>query len=214
MEWVLASNIARRLKDLRQVMGWSHDDMADLVGRSPELIDDWERGKKEPPQSALKRLADEFEWSVAMFVEGGPMPSDVPDVIARAPQSGRAPSPPPRDRPPPARGAKRRTQPSPPAAKRRAAPSPAPPPRRAAAGAGWLLGEAPNAEQRFRSFLRGIASTAEAMVGDPSAVPSEEARQTQLAACRMAMRSCELAGQPVPEFVHHVHNQLIKGEFR
>lgn len=198
-------------------MGWSRDHMADLVGRSPDLIDDWERGKKEPPQSALKRLADEFDWSVAMFVEGGPMPSEVPDVIARAPQRSRVPGPPPPNRPPPARGAKRPAQAPPPPAKPRAvpsAPAPPPPPGRPADVAGWLVGEAADAEQRFRSFIGGIASTAEAMVGDPTAVPSEETRQTQLAACRMAMRCCELAGQPVPEFVHRVHNQLIRGEFR
>jgi hypothetical protein len=54
----------------------------------------------------------------------------------------------------------------------------------------------------------------EAMVEDPSPVPTEETHQTQLAARRVAMRSCELAGQPVPAFVRRIHNELIKGEFR
>ncbi len=78
---------------------------------------------------------------------------------------------------------------------------------------GWLFGDPTFAEQQFIAFLRNIERTTRAMVGDPDLFAAEEHRINQLAVCRAAMRSAELAGRPVPTWLTRIHNEVIGGEF-
>ena len=64
---------------------------------------------------------------------------------------------------------------------------------------------------QFRTTMRNIYIMALTLMGDVAAPPSEEIRQVQLAVCRMAIRSSELAGTGIPAFVIDVYNELIKG---
>ena len=81
-------------------------------------------------------------------------------------------------------------------------------------GPGWLWGDPTEAESQFLSFLRNIERTTRAMVGNPDLFSAEETRINQLAVCRAAMKSHELAGEPVPEWLHRIYNELISGSFR
>jgi len=77
LQWVLASDIARRLVDLREVMGWTQPELGRQVRRGYRQVLAWEKGKVEPPKRVLEELADSHRWPLAIFSEGGPMPSDV-----------------------------------------------------------------------------------------------------------------------------------------
>ncbi len=213
MDWVVASNIGRRLQDLRSTMNWSQQDLADLLGRDLGTIAEWEKGTEPPPKSALDRLADEFDWTVSMFVEGGPMPSDVLETEEPEPEPEAVPTPEP---------AGRRARPKAQGGSRRAKP------KKKADGsqvhsqtvdmrqvhAGWLFDDPETAELRFRKLLRNVEDTARAMVGKSAGVPREETKQIQLALCRLAMLLCELAEEPVPSFIHQAQNDLIRNAFR
>lgn len=80
-------------------------------------------------------------------------------------------------------------------------------------GPGWVFGDPTEAEAQFRTFLRATERTLRAMVGRPDLFATEELRVNQLAACRAAMRSAELAGRPVPAWLHQVYNEVISGTF-
>jgi transcriptional regulator with XRE-family HTH domain len=82
-----------------------------------------------------------------------------------------------------------------------------------AEAAGWMWGEPSEAEEQFRTVIRNIEHTLRGMVGEPARVSDESLRKLRLAACRAAMESAELAGRPVPEFVHRVYNEVIEGRF-
>jgi transcriptional regulator with XRE-family HTH domain len=215
VDWVVASNIGRRLKDLRETMNWSQQDLADLLDRDLSTVAKWEKGSEPPPKSALDRLADEFDWTVSMFVEGGPMPSDVLESEEPEPEP-EAPPPEPVER----KG--RRSAPKASGGSRPAAPK-----EEGASSqvhsqtidmrqvhAGWLFDDPETAERRFRKLLRNVEETARAMVGKHAGVPREETKQIQLALCRLAMLLCELAEEPVPSFIHEAQNELIKNAFR
>jgi transcriptional regulator with XRE-family HTH domain len=215
VDWVVATNIGDRLKDLRGTMNWSQQDLAGLLDRDLGTVAKWEKGVEPVPKSALDRLAEAFDWTVTMFVEGGPMPSDVLEPpVAEAEPTPEVPDI------APARGAGRRP-------KRGARPQPAKRAKKADSSqlpsqtidmrqvrAGWLFEDPETAEKRFRRLLRNVEETARAMVGNRAGVPREETKQIQLALCRLAMLLCELAEEPVPEFVHAIQNELIRGVFR
>ncbi len=82
------------------------------------------------------------------------------------------------------------------------------------APAGWLFGDPAEAEDQFLTFLRNIERTTRAMIGNPDLFSSEENRINQLAVCRAAMRSAELAGRPVPAWLTRIYNEVIGGTFR
>ena len=78
---------------------------------------------------------------------------------------------------------------------------------------GWLFGDPTFAEEQFVAFLDNIERTTRAMVGDPDLFAAEEHRINQLAVCRAAMRSAELAGRPVPRWLTRIHNEMLGGGF-
>lgn len=79
---------------------------------------------------------------------------------------------------------------------------------------GWLFGDPIEAEEQFLSFLRNIERTTRAMIGNPDLFSIEENRLNQLAVCRAAMRSAELAGRPVSAWLTRIYNEVIGGTFR
>ncbi|MEO8227628.1 MAG: hypothetical protein ABI637_09355 [Gemmatimonadota bacterium] len=79
---------------------------------------------------------------------------------------------------------------------------------------GWLFADAAEAEGQFGTFLRHIERTTRAMVGNPVLFSAEENRINQLAVCRAALRSAELAGRPVPAWLTRIYNEVIGGSFR
>lgn len=79
---------------------------------------------------------------------------------------------------------------------------------------GWLFADPGEAEGQFVTFLRNIERTTRAMVGNPDLFSAEENRINQLAVCRAALRSAELAGRPVPAWLTRIHNEVIGGSFR
>ena len=77
MAWIRATNIAERMSDLRDAMGWDQADVAKLVDRTWQTVSDWERGLRPPPSKVLTRLAREQGWPITIFTEGGPMPASI-----------------------------------------------------------------------------------------------------------------------------------------
>ena len=77
MAWIRATNIAERMSDLRDAMGWDQADVAKLVDRTWQTVSDWERAVRPPPKNVLVRLAREQSWPITIFTEGGPMPASV-----------------------------------------------------------------------------------------------------------------------------------------
>lgn len=75
--WEMASDIGRRLKDLRTALGWTQSDLGREVGRkSYKTISEWEAGVRAPDPDLLETLARRHGWPLAIFAEGGPMPSE------------------------------------------------------------------------------------------------------------------------------------------
>lgn len=77
MAWIRAANIAERMSDLRDAMGWDQADVANLVDRTWQTVSDWERRVRPTPRKVLARLAREQGWPITIFTEGGPMPASV-----------------------------------------------------------------------------------------------------------------------------------------
>ncbi len=83
MTWVLASDIAERIRDLRRVLSGEPDrvvpqeELGKRAGVRPSQVSQWERGAQKPSRSRLERWAEREGWPVTIFAEGSPMPSDV-----------------------------------------------------------------------------------------------------------------------------------------
>ena len=81
MNWVVASNIAERIKDLRQALGGGRrllqSDLATRAGVRTSQVSQWERGAQQPSRSRLERWAEREGWPHSIFEEGAPLPSEV-----------------------------------------------------------------------------------------------------------------------------------------
>lgn len=80
MDWEIAANFGKRIKDLRDALGGPGKPLSQeaLAGRAqvnPQQISNWEGGRQRPHQKSLTRWANREGWSVDIFAEGGPMPS-------------------------------------------------------------------------------------------------------------------------------------------
>jgi transcriptional regulator with XRE-family HTH domain len=76
----IAHDIVARLADLMRVLGLSKSKqtrLAKSAGVRPESVSGWMTGKHRPTWSRLKEWAEREGWPVAIFAEGGPMPSAV-----------------------------------------------------------------------------------------------------------------------------------------
>lgn len=73
--WTPAENIGTRIKDLRTALGLDQRPFGELAGVGYTQVSEWENGKATPPRGRLERLARRLELPLAIFEEGGPMPS-------------------------------------------------------------------------------------------------------------------------------------------
>ena len=99
MTWTVASDIAHRVKNLREFLGGGsgrpvlQEDLARRVGVRTSQISQWERGAQRPSRNRLERWADREGWPIEMFQEGAPMPAKVlAPSPSSAPQLGRGSS--------------------------------------------------------------------------------------------------------------------------
>ena len=87
-EWVTATNIAVRIRDLRKALsgGLTQRQLAVRAGVSGKQVSKWEKGNQVPAQPRLSSWAEREGWPIAIFTEGGPMPASVVNgpVIKRA----------------------------------------------------------------------------------------------------------------------------------
>ena len=74
MAWTLAINISERIKDLREVLGMTQAELANLFGVSAGQVSSWERAKQKPYLKNLRRVAAQHDWPLEIFMEDGPMP--------------------------------------------------------------------------------------------------------------------------------------------
>ena len=84
MGWKLAADFPDRIRSLRDVLGMTQAELANLFGVSSGQISSWERGLQKPHKKNLRRVAQEQGWPFEIFTEGGPMP---PDAVSLAPNS-------------------------------------------------------------------------------------------------------------------------------
>ena len=95
MTWTVASNIADRVKNLREFLGGGsgrpviQEELAKRAGVRTSQISQWERGAQRPSRNRLERWAEREGWPIEMFQEGAPMPAI---VLARS-VSGETPFP-------------------------------------------------------------------------------------------------------------------------
>ena len=77
MAWKLASDFPDRIRNLRDALGMTQAELANLFGVSSGQVSSWERGLQKPHKKNLRRWASEHGWPLNIFAEGGPMPLDV-----------------------------------------------------------------------------------------------------------------------------------------
>ena len=78
-EWVTATNIAVRIRDLRKALsgGLTQRQLAVRAGVSGKQGSKWEKGNQVPAQPRLSSWAEREGWPITIFTEGGPMPASV-----------------------------------------------------------------------------------------------------------------------------------------
>lgn len=74
---MVAGNIAERLEDLRKHLGLRQPAFAKLFGRGRKQASAWKNSRQSPPPAVLEWAAEQHDWPLEMFAEGGPMPSTV-----------------------------------------------------------------------------------------------------------------------------------------
>lgn len=57
---VVGAEPVKTIRQLREEKGWTHLQLANMIGASPSSIYVWESGRKEPRVSHLRALADAF----------------------------------------------------------------------------------------------------------------------------------------------------------
>ncbi len=81
MSWILAADIAERIRDLRSVLSTgpksslSQEELGRRAGVRPSQVSQWERGVQQPSKSRLESWAEREGWPVTIFAEGSPSPS-------------------------------------------------------------------------------------------------------------------------------------------
>ena len=90
MSWKRASDLAARLRAVREGLGLTQEAFAEQVGVVAQSISDYENGRSQPSRSRLERLARQLSIPVSVFREGGPDPRAAVER-ARMPQDGRSP---------------------------------------------------------------------------------------------------------------------------
>ena len=78
-EWVTATNIAVRIRDLRKALsgGLTQRQLAVRAGVGSKQVSKWEKGNQVPAQPRLSSWAEREGWPITIFAEDGPMPASV-----------------------------------------------------------------------------------------------------------------------------------------
>lgn len=71
---LLATDIGNRLRELREAMEWTQEDLGRELGRGRQSVLHWEAGKVKPPRHRLEEFCRRHRWPLEMFTEGGPRP--------------------------------------------------------------------------------------------------------------------------------------------
>lgn len=74
---MVAGNIAERLENLRKCLGLKQPGFAKLFGRGRKQASAWKHKRQTPPPAVLEWAAQQNGWPLAIFAEGGPMPSEI-----------------------------------------------------------------------------------------------------------------------------------------
>jgi len=74
---LLATDIGNRLRELREALDWTQDDLGKELGRGRQSVLHWEAGRVKPPRRRLKELCRRHHWPLEMFEEGGPRPREL-----------------------------------------------------------------------------------------------------------------------------------------
>lgn len=72
MSWKRASDLAARLRAVREGLSLTQAAFGELVGVTGQSVSDWENGRQVPSRSRLERLARQVGITSAVFREGGP----------------------------------------------------------------------------------------------------------------------------------------------
>jgi transcriptional regulator with XRE-family HTH domain len=73
----VASDVGRRLAELRELLGETQRDFAARFGRGWKQVSMWERGHQRPRPSVLVLAAQKNGWPLGIFEEGGPRPAEI-----------------------------------------------------------------------------------------------------------------------------------------
>lgn len=82
-------SLSKNLKELRIESGLSQAQLAEKTGLSQSAIARWELGKTEPTASAIELLADFFNISTEILLQGDSaiLPSEPPEIVAPLPSN-------------------------------------------------------------------------------------------------------------------------------
>ena len=64
-------NFSKKLKALREIKGWSQEELARRLGVSRSKIGNYEQGTREPGFEDLEAIADIFNCTIAFLIEDG-----------------------------------------------------------------------------------------------------------------------------------------------
>ena len=63
------NDLAEKIKALRDLKGWSQEDLAERLGISRSAVGNYEQGTREPDIETLENLADTFNCTMSYLVE-------------------------------------------------------------------------------------------------------------------------------------------------
>ncbi len=75
--WELAADIGNRLRELREALDWTQEDLGKELGRGRQSVLHWEAGRVKPPRHRLEELCRRHHWPLEVFAEGGLRPREL-----------------------------------------------------------------------------------------------------------------------------------------
>lgn len=63
------NDLANKIKALRDLKGWSQEDLAERLGISRSAVGNYEQGTREPDYETLENLADTFNCTMSYLLE-------------------------------------------------------------------------------------------------------------------------------------------------
>ena len=78
-----------QLKELRQALGYTHAQMAELAHTKPKNYSNWEYGACRPPEDTARKLLTLYQEHVAPSPVAAPSPAEVSETAFRRPVSSR-----------------------------------------------------------------------------------------------------------------------------